>query len=122
MDPVAIARAGYEAYASQDRAAMEALLAPDFHFTSPLDNRIDRATFFKRCWPGSETIEGFDFVRLAAEGQTVFVTYEGQRDGGKRFRNTEVVTVRDGRITEVEVYFGWDVPHKAAEGGWVNAA
>jgi ketosteroid isomerase-like protein len=39
-DNVAIARAAYEAYVAKDRAAIERLIAPDFHFTSPLDNRI----------------------------------------------------------------------------------
>jgi hypothetical protein len=26
-------------------------LIADFHFTSPLDNRLDRETYFRRCWP-----------------------------------------------------------------------
>ena len=58
-DNVAIARAAYEAYVAKDRAAIERLITPDFHFTSPLDNRIDRATYFARCWPNSETIKDF---------------------------------------------------------------
>ena len=41
---VAIARAAYEAYVTKDRAALDSLLAEDFHFTSPLDNRLDRET------------------------------------------------------------------------------
>jgi ketosteroid isomerase-like protein len=48
-DIAAIARASYEAFAAKDRAAIEALIADDFHFTSPLDNKIDRATYFARC-------------------------------------------------------------------------
>jgi ketosteroid isomerase-like protein len=46
---VALARAGYEAYVTKDRASLERILADDFHFTSPLDNRLDRATYFARC-------------------------------------------------------------------------
>jgi hypothetical protein len=38
----------------------------------------------------------------------------------ERFRNTEIVTVRDGQIVEVEVYFGWSIPHKAELGGFVE--
>jgi hypothetical protein len=38
--PVDVARASYLAYVSKDRAAIEALIADDFHFTSPLDNRL----------------------------------------------------------------------------------
>jgi ketosteroid isomerase-like protein len=119
-DAIAIARAGYEAYAAKDRAAIEALIADDFHFTSPLDNRIDRATYFARCWPNSERIEGFAFIHLVADGERVFVTYEGRTCDGNRFRNTEIMTVRGGKIVEVEVYFGWSIPHKAAKGGFVD--
>jgi len=58
-DPIAVARASYRAYVDKDRAAIEALIAADFHFTSPLDNRIDRATYFARCWPNSANIAVF---------------------------------------------------------------
>jgi ketosteroid isomerase-like protein len=119
-DVVAIARAAYEAYAAKDRAAIEKLIAEDFHFTSPLDNRIDRATYFARCWPNSEKIEGFDFINLVPDGDRVFVTYEGQSTNGETFRNTEIVTVRDDQIVEVEVYFGWSIPHKAKPGGFIQ--
>ena len=118
-DPVAIVRACYEAYVSKDRAAIEALIAGDFHFSSPLDNRLDRATYFARCWPTSKTIEGFAIIHLMQHGEQVFVTYEAQSTGGHRFRNTEIVTVNGSQIVEVEVYFGWDLPHKAAVGGFV---
>ena len=111
-DIVAIARASYEAYARKDRKAIEALIADDFHFTSPLDNRLDRATYFARCWPNSERL-AVKFIHLVRDGDRVFVTYEGHTKGGGAFRNTEIVTVRGGRIVEAEVYFGWELPHKS---------
>lgn len=119
-DATALVRASYEAYVRKDREALEALIDEDFHFSSPLDNRIDRATYFARCWPNSEGISGFQFIHLVELGHIVFVTYEGTRQGGGRFRNTEVVTTRGGRITEVEVYFGWSIPHPAPAGGFTN--
>ena len=119
-DAVSIARAAYEAYVSKDRVAIEAVIADDFHFSSPLDNRLDRAAYFDRCWPNSKTIEGFEFIHLVPHGEQVFVTYEARGTGGHRFRNTEIITVRGSQIFEVEVYFGWDLPHKAAVGGFVN--
>ena len=118
----AIARAAYRAYETKDRAAIEALIASDFHFTSPLDNRLDRETYFRRCWPNSEVIESFDFINLVTDADRVFVTYEGRNSNGHRFRNTEILTIRDRHIVEVEVYFGWSVPHKAPQGGFVEQA
>ena len=118
---VEIARAAYDTYVTKDRAALEALLASDFHFTSPLDNRLDRETYFRRCWPNSKTIAGFDFITLVPDGDRVFVTYEGHNTNGHRFRNTETLTIRDAQIVDVEVYFGWSIPHRAPQGGFVDA-
>ena len=117
---VAIARASYRAYVDKDRAAIEALIADDFHFTSPLDNRIDRTTYFARCWPNSATLAGFDFIHIVPHGDRVFITYEGRSTSGKRFRNSEILTVHDGKIVDAEVYFGWAIPHEAEEGGFVE--
>jgi ketosteroid isomerase-like protein len=119
-DVVAIARASYDAYAAKDRAALEPLIAEDFHFTSPVDNRLDRATYFARCWPNSKMIKSFKFVDVVAHGDRVFVVYEGTSIKGHRFRNTEIVTVHNGKITDVEVYFGWTLPHTAPPGGFID--
>ena len=119
---VEIARAAYHAYVTKNRPALEALLANDFHFTSPLDNRLDRETYFRRCWPNSKVIERFDFINLVTDGDRVFVTYEGRNTNGHRFRNTEILTIRGQFIVDVEVYFGWSVPHKAPQGGFVEQA
>jgi ketosteroid isomerase-like protein len=119
-DPIAVARASYDAYVRKDRATIETLIGDDFHFTSPLDNRIDRSTYFKRCWPNSQSISAFDYVNLVANGDLVFVTYEGSNVDGGRFRNTEILTVRDQKIVEAEVYFGWSIPHKAPDGGFTD--
>jgi hypothetical protein len=51
----------------------------------------------------------------------MFVTYEGRSSNGRCFRNTEVITVRDGRIVEVEVHFGWSLPHEAPPGRFVGS-
>jgi ketosteroid isomerase-like protein len=116
-----IARANYRAYVNKDREAIERLIADDFHFTSPRDNRLNRATYFERCWPISERILDFDFIEVTGHGESVFVTYEGIDNRGHRFRNTERLTIRSGKIVEVEVYFGWSIPHSAPDGGFIDA-
>jgi ketosteroid isomerase-like protein len=121
MKPADSARAAYLAYARNDRAAIETLIDDDFHFTSPLDNRIDRKTYFERCWPNHERIVGFDFIRLVTAGDQVVVTYEGRATNGGGFRNTEILTIRAGRIVEAEVYFGWNLRHDASEGGFITS-
>jgi ketosteroid isomerase-like protein len=121
-DSATVARESYAAYVRKDRAAIEELIDEAFHFTSPLDNRIDRKTYFERCWPNSQQIAKFDLVHILALEDKVFVTYEGTNNGGGRFRNTEILTIRKQKIVEAEVYFGWSVPHPAPEGGFTNSS
>jgi len=119
-DRVTIAKRCFLAYANSDRSEIEALIAPDFRFSSPLDNRLDRAAYMARCWPNHARIAGFEFRRLIEAGEAVVVTYEGRTVDGTVFRNTEILTIRDGQVIEAEVYFGWDVPHAAPPGGFLS--
>ena len=121
-NPVTAARAAYEAYVRKDRAAMEALVAPEYRFTSPLDNGLDRATYFARCWPNSAQFASIDLVQAVEAGDQAFVVYEGHTSAGKSFRNCELHTVRNGRLVATEVYFGWNLPHKAKPGGFIADA
>ena len=121
-DSATVAQESYAAYVRKDRAAIEELIDQAFHFTSPLANRIDRKTYFERCWPNSRTLEGFEFIHLLEANGRVFATYVGRNRDDHRFQNTEILTIGDGQITDVEVYFGWSIPHQAAEGRFVDAA
>jgi ketosteroid isomerase-like protein len=113
-------RTVFRAYADRNRAAIDEVLAEDFHFSSPRDNRIDRETFFARCWPHSENIVDFKFVYLADDGEQVFATLEARNTKGYRFRNTEIWSFRHGKLVEAEVYFGWTLPHEAPLGGFTD--
>lgn len=120
MTALAIAKACLQAYVDKDRSAIEALIADDFRFTSPLDNTLDRCTYFSRCWPNSQSMEFAEVSDQSADlGDRAFVIYEAVAEG-KRFRNCELHTVRDGQIVAVEVYFGWDLPHPAGHGDHVD--
>ena len=117
----AAVHACFKSCVDKDRPAIEALISEDFHFTSPLDNRINRQTYFERCWPNSANMATVDFKHIAVKDEKAFVTYECCLNDGKRFRNTELFTVREGKVADVEVYFGWSLPHEAADGKFLAA-
>jgi hypothetical protein len=119
MTPLALARACLQAYVDKDRAVLNTLLADDFFFTSPLDNAIDRDTYFVRCWPNSAHMRAATVVRAAEAGDQAFVVYEAEM-AGKRVRNCELYTACNGKLVSVEVYFGWDLPHSAAPGQFIK--
>ena len=108
-DRLQIARECYGAYESGDRGVIEEHLADDLTFYSPADVGIDRETYFERCWPNAGSIDAFEFKRLFENGDEVVVTYESTKTDGRRFRNTEVLTFDGDKVSQVEVYFGWDV-------------
>jgi hypothetical protein len=111
MSSTDVARAAFEAYRAQDREAAERLLAPDFAFTSPQDEHIDRAAYFERCFPTADRFASQRLLRLTSDGEDgVFVLYEYElRDGG-RYRNVELIRVRGEQLVETQVFFGGRVP------------
>jgi ketosteroid isomerase-like protein len=100
-------RAFFRSFLEQDRATADGLVAGEFVFTSPQDDHIDRATFFERCFPTADRFVSHELLEVVpTDGDDVFVLYEYELEGGQRHRNAELITVRDGRITETQVFFG----------------
>jgi ketosteroid isomerase-like protein len=106
---LAAARRMYEIYVTEDRAAMEDLMADGFRFSAPPDPSLDHDGYFERCWPNAGHLAHFALTRVIESGDEVVVTYEAERADGSRFRNTEVHTVAGGKVRAVEVYFGWNL-------------
>lgn len=118
---IAVVQKYFQAYTDKDRAAIDAVVDATIRFSSPPDNRIDRATYFGRCWKVSEAIVGRKMIHMLADGDRVFVTYELAFTSGGISRNTEIIALRNGKLVDVEVYFGWSIPHEAPEGGFVES-
>ena len=107
MSSTDVVRASFRAYIAQDRPAMERLLAEDFVFTSPQDDHIGKAEFLATCFPTADRLNSQEIVQLAGAGDDgVFILYEYELKTGDRHRNTEFITVRDGRLAETQVFFG----------------
>ena len=98
----------FAAYLKQDVATAQQLVFGRIS-SSPVrqDDHIDRAAFFERCFPTSSRVRSQQIVRIAAATEhDVFVMYEYELLEGDRFRNTELITVRDGQMVEEQVFFG----------------
>jgi hypothetical protein len=119
-NPLTVVRACMQAYVDKDRSAIEALIADDYHFTSPIDNALDRKTYFDVCWPNSKAMTGFEYIYQFEDGATAVIVYEGRTVSGKVFQNCERHTVRGAKLVATEVYFGWDIPHKVPKGSHIE--
>jgi hypothetical protein len=119
LSPIAAVKAALQAYVDKDRPAIEAVIGDPYTFTSPLDNTLNRQTYFSRCWPNSKNMTTIQVIHAFEADDRAYVVYEAST-AAKRFRNAELHMVRDGRIVATEVYFGWDLPHIAAPGNFIQ--
>ena len=101
-----LVRKYFSASENKDRKAIESLLSNDFVFTSPYDYRIDRETYFKRCWPYSENSPTYGIEKLFETGNEAFILYDCKTKNGGSSRNTEFFTIEGSKIKQIEVYFG----------------
>ena len=105
-DKTGIIRALFAAYLANDRERVEEFFTPDFRFTSPYDDALDRATYFARCWKGGDWIARHELERIVVDGSEAFVTYLCVAKDGKSFRNTEFFAFQGDKISRIDVYFG----------------
>ena len=106
MEKTDLVRRSFAAYMTAARADIEAILHPDFTFTSPYDDHIGRDDYFARCWPTAGSFEHLQIQQLNAADDGCFVLYEGRSKRGGSFRNTEYFRFEDRLIRSVEVFFG----------------
>ena len=96
----------FSAWVSNDRTALEPLLAEDFTFSSPNDDHLSKTDYWEICWPGRVNIQDIQVEKLFQQGNEAFVRYKCQLTDGKCFRNVEHFTFDGAKIKSVNVYFG----------------
>ena len=96
-----------DAYRNEDRPTAERLVAPELSFTSPQDDHIDREAYFAQCFPTADRFVSHTTLAVVEAGaDDVFLLYEYELETGEVHRNTEVITVRDRQVVEIQVFFG----------------
>lgn len=109
-----LARRYYRVYQAADRAAVDALLAPGFTFTSPWDDHIDRATYFSHCFVHAGEFHFAEDMQVFVQGDDVVVVYTTEGKQGGTFRNAELLRFEGAQIASIEVFFGF-IPGARAE-------
>jgi hypothetical protein len=99
----------FDAYRAKDRPRLEAMLAPEFTFSSPYDDRLIRLQYLERCWPESERAEARQVRSIVERGEEAVVEYTCELLSGDRFCNRERFVFKGDKVKAIEVYFG-DAP------------
>jgi len=85
---------------------MTQILADGLTFSSPLDDHIKINVVKEKCWPNAGKIKTVDVQQLIMNGDAVFVIANGYTTADKLFRNCDYFTIKDGKITAYECFFG----------------
>ena len=99
----------YRSFRERDRAALEELLAPDFHHVSSYGEHFNRDQMLDAIWPAV----GRSWARkLHIMGATpeFMVRYEIESPDRPVIRMAEYVRFDGDRIAEIEVYIGRALP------------
>lgn len=107
-DIAKLVRNYFEAYETKEKSLLEDLLREDFTFSSPVDDNIDRTTYFASCWPNSENIKGYHIQNLLTNENEAMIRYDCELRSGVTFQNTEYFYFIDNKIKDIVVYFGDD--------------
>lgn len=100
-------RTYFSAWEQKDWEMIESLLADGFTFTSPDDDQIDKDAYKKKCWPLAQIIDRYELLTIISAGSEAFVRYLADFHNGASFRVTESMQFQDGKIKEIEGYWGF---------------
>lgn len=101
-----IIMAWYTAWVKKDWNSMQQILADGFTFSSPVDEHINVKTFREKCWPNAYNIKRFEVEKFVVNGDEAFVISTGWTNNGKSLRNMDCFTVKKGKISAYECFFG----------------
>jgi hypothetical protein len=104
----------FAAYRARDRDCLESMLAPEFTFKSPYDDRLIRLQYLERCWPESERVEARQVEKVVANGDEALVQYTCELNSGVRFCNFGRFVFKGEKVKAIEVYFD-DAPAEVAD-------
>ena len=85
---------------------LEDLLSDDFTFTRPHANHVNRAAYFERCWPNSESMHALQIEKVFESCNVAFMPYECETKRSNNFRNAEWLQFEGDKLKEIEAYFG----------------
>jgi len=105
-DNASVAERLFRAFIERREREARDLLDDGFTFTSPYDDAIDRDAYFERCWPNGDRFRDFVIERTGEATDGAYVTYRVTTLDGTTFRNTEFLSIRDGKVIGVHVFFG----------------
>jgi hypothetical protein len=101
-------KAYYAGFENKDWNTTSSQMADGFTFTSPAgDDHISVAAFKEKCWPTSKFTQKVSFLKMAENGNELFLLVQINTTDNKIVRNVDIFTFdSSGKIKSHECFFG----------------
>lgn len=96
-----VVRGYYAAWAARDKDAAAALMADDLRHASVWGIWESSAAYLEEFENFSAGLTGIEFVREVYDGEQAFVLFRVVTESGAWFTGTDLVTVSDGKVSEI---------------------
>lgn len=96
----------FSCYETSDKGALEKLLDDRFEFSSPHDIKLDKTSYFERCWRFNKSVKQYKILKFIENKNEAFLSYKAVTYDNREIENTEYLEIKDGKIINIKVYYG----------------
>ena len=111
MKTLNIIKEYFSCYETSDKGALEKLLDDKFEFSSPHDTRLDKSTYFERCWGFNKKVKQYQILKFLGNKNEAFLSYRAVTYDKHEIENAEYFEIKGGKILKIKVYYG-NLPEK----------
>lgn len=104
-------QAYFSCYETGDQTTLENLLDEQFEFSSPHDQKLDKTSYFERCWGFNKTVKEYQILKYIESSNEAFLNYRAITYDNRSIENVEYFEIKDGRIVRIKVFYG-NLPEK----------
>ncbi|WP_186758211.1 hypothetical protein [Echinicola salinicaeni] len=77
---------------------MENLLEDRFEFSSPHDKKLDKLSYFQRCWGFNKSIKQYHILKRLYNKNEVFLSYRAMTYDHQEIENAEYFEIKGGKV------------------------
>lgn len=101
----------FSCYETSDKGTLEKLLDDRFEFSSPHDRKLDKTSYFKKCWGFNKSVKQYQILKFIENKNEAFLSYRAVTYDNREIENAEYFEIKDGKIINIKVYYG-NLPKK----------
>ncbi|GAA4181246.1 hypothetical protein [Sphingobacterium ginsenosidimutans] len=106
-----IIQAYFSCYEKSDRNTLENLIDDRLEFSSPHDEKLDKVTYFEKCWGFNKKVDRYEILKFVENNDEAFISYRAITYDNHQFENAEYFQIQGAKIIKIKVYYG-NLPSK----------